>query len=939
MDVSKNEIEKQLLLVVHKFLSELEAERAVQAISLDASLDRELGIDSLGKVELLHRIENTFSIRLPKKTLADVKSLHDLVLVIEETALSSPLQIQQTYSPVLEAASLDLSSFKVLTDALKSYASKVPNRPHIYLQDELGNEQIIRYAELLNEAQAVARGLHQRGIRQGETIAIMLPTNDEFFYAFAGILLIGAIPVPIYPPFSADQIEEHAKREMKVLKNAQARILITFSRIKKIGDMLQPFIPSLKEVTTLGNLKSNTGTVPEVIMTPQDVALIQYTSGSTGDPKGVVLTHENILSNLHAIGKSVQIQPTDINVSWLPLYHDMGLMNWLASLCFGIPLTVMSPLTFLSRPEKWLWAIHYHRATLSAAPNFAYEMCVKEINTKDIEGLDLSSLRFAFCGAESISPKTIHKFIQKFAPFGFKPESFTPAYGLAEVTAALTVHTQKGYPRIDKIQREIFEKENRALPSEASHESDYLEFVSCGEVIPEHTVRVVDDEDNELNERTVGNIQFNGPSAMQGYFNNPTAAQKTDHNGFWETGDLGYMADNTLFVTGRKKDLIIKAGRNIYPEEVEEIVNQISGIQQGCVIAFGVSDPHTGTEKLVVVAETFQSHQIKREKIRAEIIKQMSTTLNIPPDVIVLVAPHSIPKTASGKLQRAECKKNYLNGKIGRRRLPVIMQLIKLKLKSITRKITTGLITAAKCIYSMYVAIILLFTVLPVWFTLFFLSRQVSAKICRLCARTIFRLIFCPIKISGKHQFQKNKAIIYVANHASYVDGLLLLGLLPPEVIMTGKKEVLQFPLIKTFVKKLGVLTVDRMDFTKSLEDSQLIKATLQDGKSILIFPEGTFTYATGLRPFKLGAFQLSAETKTPICPLAIRGTRNILRDGSFFPKPGKITFNVGELIYPKQNDWNEIVRLHSLVRSEIAKNCGEPVIDVIGAGPAQRKC
>jgi len=935
MDVEKNDIEKQLLSIAHRFLSELEAERAVQAISLDASLDHELGIDSLGKVELLHRIENTFSIHLPEKTLADVKSLRDLVPLIEKIASESPIKIKPVYSPILESVSLNFSSTTFLIDALKSYASKQPNRPHIYLQDEQGHEQIIRYAELLDGAKTVARGLHQRGIKSGETIAIMLPTTDEFFYAFLGILLVGAIPVPIYPPFRADQIEEYAKREAKILKNAQVRILITFARVKILGDMLKPFVPSLIEVTTLDSLRVKTGSVPEISIKPHDIALIQYTSGSTGDPKGVVLTHENMLSNMHAIRKSVDIQPTDVNVSWLPLYHDMGLMCWLASMYFGIPLTIMSPLIFLSRPERWLWAIHYHRATISGAPNFAYELCVKEINLKDIQGLDLSSLRFTFCGAETINPKTIHAFIEKFKPFGFKPDSFAPAYGLAESTVALTIPTKKRYPLIDKIQREKFEKENRAIPSATSNEREYLEFVACGEIISEHSLRIVDDAGNILNDRMVGNIQFSGPSAMQGYFDNPAATEKAKDNYYWNTGDLGYMADNELFVTGRKKDLIIKAGRNIYPEEIEEIVNQIAGIQSGGVIAFGVSDQRTGTEKLVIVAETFQTQKTKREKMHAEIIKQMSLTLDIPPDVIIFVAPHTIPKTASGKLQRSECKKNYAEGKIKHRQLPAKVQLIKLGLKSISQKMENVIKTLLKFIYAIYVGIILLVTTLPVLVILFLSPQKIAAKICRFWARSVFRLIFCPIKIKGQQLLQHNYAVIYVANHASYADALLILGLLPPGVVLTGKKELMQFPLINIFIKKLKIITVDRMDFEKSLEDRKLIEAAINNGKSVLIFPEGTITYATGLRPFKLGAFHLSTETQTPICPIAINGTRKILRDGSYFPTPGKINVTIGELIFPKKNDWDEVVRLHASVRSEIAKNCGESVIDLIGAEPA----
>lgn len=612
MKLHQNEIEQQLISITREFLLELEAERAVQAITLEASLERELGIGSLGKTELFQRIEKVFSIRLPENAMIKADSLVDLAKIIQQIspASSIPTDTQQ-FSPILETLSLNLTTATTLLDVIRIYAAKEPKRPHIYLQNELGKEQIIHYGELLEKALLVANGLWKRGIQPGETIAIMLPTHEEFFYTFCGILLAGAIPIPIYPPFRPDQIEEYTKREAKILKNAQARILVTFSQAKSLSQILRTFIPSLKEVVTLNNLQTPAAdSSPSISVAFNDIALIQYTSGSTGDPKGVTLTHANIIANIRSIGKSVPVKPTDICVSWLPLYHDMGLMTWLASLYFGLPVTILSPLAFLTRPERWLWAIHYHRGSLSGGPNFAYELCVKKIDPKDIEGLDLSSWRFAFNGAEAINPRTLERFSKKFSPYGFKIEAFAPVYGLAETTVGLTFPPTMRVPLIDKIQREFFEKENKAIP--ASQDTKHvIEYVGCGEPLIDHEIRIVNDAGNELPERMVGNIQFRGPSAMQGYYGNPAATAKTFHNGWWYTGDLGYCVGKELFITGRKKDLIIKAGRNLYPEEIEEIVSQIAGIRRGCIVAFGTTDPESGTEKLIVVAETYE---ITKEK-------------------------------------------------------------------------------------------------------------------------------------------------------------------------------------------------------------------------------------------------------------------------------------------------------------------------------------
>lgn len=928
------EIENRLFELVQKFLRELQAERALRAISLDASLERDLGIDSLGKVELIHRIEHEYSIHLPEKTLTEVDSLHDLVKLIQKTSAEHGAAIKpKQFTPTLSATALDLSSASTLLDVIRAHATQEPNRPHIYMQNEEGDEEIISYGKLYEEAMSVALGLYNRGIQPGETIAIMLPTCDAFFYVFCGVLLAGAVPVPIYPPIRPDRIEEYAKREAKILQNAQVRILITFSRAEILSNMLQTFIPSLKEVTTFKNLKTKKGELPIINVEPTDPFLIQYTSGSTGDPKGVLLTHQNFLANLRGIGKGIPMKPTDIGVSWLPLYHDMGLMNWMGSLYYGIPTTIMSPLTFLTRPERWLWTIHYHRATISGGPNFAYELCTKKIDAKDIEGLDLSSWRYAFNGAERINPRTLERFYKRFSAYGFKLESFAPVYGLAESTVALTFPPNPRPPRIDKIDRQIVELKNKAVP--ASNSEDTLEFVACGQAMQDHDVRIVDSNGNVVPERTIGNVEFTGPSAMQGYFNNPAATQKAYRaGGWWDSGDLGYLADKELFITGRKKDLIIKAGRNLYPEEVEQIVSQVHKIRKGCVVAFGVNDPSTGTEKLIVVAETHDLDKESKQKISTEIIEKMAIDLGIPPDLILLVAPRTIPKTSSGKLQRSGCKQLYLDGKLNRYQLPAKFQIAKLTLISVFRKFSSWLGYIGKFLYVTYIGILLLLTAPFIWLSVVTLPRKSGAKVTRFWARNFFRFAFCPIHIEGEQNLQKGTTYIYAANHASYSDALLLIAILPAGVIFTAKQEVRDIPIIRTFVKKLGYITVERTDFLKSLENKKQIEESLKQGQSIVIFPEGTFTYATGLRPFKLGAFTVAAETGKPICPVSIQGTRSILRGDSKLARPGTIKVTIGKPVVPKGKDWDEILRLHSLVRAEIAKNCGEPVIDIITAGP-----
>ncbi|MBI2956292.1 MAG: fatty acyl-AMP ligase, partial [Acidobacteria bacterium] len=503
---------------------------------------------------------------------------------------------------------------KTLTEVLWLRARYGASATHLHLWEDDEQATTIIHGELLQGAAAVARGLAFHGVGRGDAVAIMLPTGAEFFFTFFGTLLAGAVPVPIYPPFRADKIEEYAERQTAILANAEARLLVTFRQAERLAWLLKPRVRSLAGVVTAEQLARtfsfppslDTGTTDERadFARADDIALIQYTSGSTGNPRGIVLTHANLLANLRAIGEGVAVRADDVTICWLPLYHDMGLIGcWLFSLYFGLPIVVLSPVAFLRRPERWLWAFHRHHGTLSPAPNFAYELCARKVPEAALAGLDLSSWRVALNGAEPISVETLARFTERYARYGFRAEAMMPVYGLAECTVALTFAPVGRPPRIDRIQRTLFQQERRAEPAAAS-ESDALRFVSVGRALPEHEVRIVDDADQPLGERVEGHVQFRGPSAMQGYHRSPeaTAAVRTA-DGWHLTGDLGYLAEGELFITGRTKDLIIKAGRNLYPQEIEEIAAEVEGVRRGCVAAFAVPEPKTGSEALVLVAE------------------------------------------------------------------------------------------------------------------------------------------------------------------------------------------------------------------------------------------------------------------------------------------------------------------------------------------------
>lgn len=931
MENKPSVIEAKLIPIIRDFLLEMKADRASRVLTLDAHLESDLGIDSLGKMELFHRVEKLFHIQLSEASMGKIETLSELVTAIKNANPPKAIMAQAIIEPLAQTR-IDPLTSKTLVESLRMHAEFEPNRPHIYLQDEYGAEQVINYGQLLNAARRNAVGLINLGFQPGETAAIMLPTSEQFFYAFFGILLAGGVPVPIYPPFRMDRIEEYAKREAIILRDAEVRALITFDKAVTLSKLLQTFIPSLKSVVTVDTLMALQGELPEIPIEAEDPALIQYTSGSTGDPKGVLLNHRNLITNLSTAGSTLNVGPTDAMVSWLPLYHDMGLIGtWLGSLYYGIPITIMSPLIFLARPERWLWAIHYHRGTISAAPNFAYELCLRNIRKESIEGLDLSSWRLAFNGAEAVNPKTLERFIKKFSAYGFKAESMFPVYGLAESTVALAFPELEQGPKIDRIAREEFAKEHSAVAVPAS-EKNALEFVCCGKAIANHQIRIVDKNGQPLEERKIGQLQFRGPSAMQGYYHNPEKTKAIFQNGWWYSGDYAYMVDGEIYITGRKKDVIIIAGRNIYPEEVEDLTAEIEGVRKGCVVAFGVTDAKRGTEKFLIVAETHEKDKHIRDQICAEVTEKIVTAIGIPPNQVILLAPRTIPKTSSGKLKRASCKDSYIKGKLTRRGLGTGFQFAKLFLAGAFNKLKSWIGTAARVVYAIYISIFLLISIPLVWLLVVLSPKRIACNIIRYWSRALLFVVACPVSVEGREHLSKYSPMVLVSNHASYIDPIVLLALLKECPTFIGKKELLKIPILRSCMKKMGCIAVDRIDFSKSLQETQQIVATLEQKESIAIFPEGTFAYATGLRPFKSGAFKVAVDSATPICPITLNGTRKILRGNYLLPRPGKIKVTISEPIVPQSKDWQEVIRLHTAVRSEIAKYCGESSIDLASA-------
>jgi len=927
MQPKERQIERELIAITQQFLIESE-EPYHKEIRLELSLQRHLGIDSLGRAELFDRIARKFSVSIPDHVLTEADSLADIAAFLSHAAPNS--NFTETMTPHEERTSVDPSSARSLIEVLLQYGEHAGDKTHIFFQHEDGQQEKITYQQLLASALRVANGLKVLGLKQGETVAIMQPTHPNFFDSFFGILLAGGIPVPIYPPFRMHMLETYVKTEAHILKNAEVRILITFDQAEKLSHLLKAFVPSLNHVTTVDELIQASPLSKIFYAKEGDSGLIQYTSGSTSYPKGVLLTHQNLITNIQAYGQAIQVKPDDVAVSWLPLYHDMGLIGmWLGSLYYGVPLVLLTPFSFLNHPERWLWAIHYHRGTLSGAPNFAYELCARKIEPALIEGLDLSSWRVAANGAEKIYPQTLNDFAKKFAPYGFKANALLPVYGLAESTVGLILPPLGREVVIDYVDRKKFENEKIATPST---DKNALAFVGCGQPITGHEIRIVDDEDQSLPARHVGHLQFRGPSMMKGYYNNPEATQAIFHDGWFDSGDLAYQANNDVFITGREKDLIIKAGRNIYPAEIEELVGHIAGIRLGCVTAFGINDDKRATEQIIVVAETRETKKDAIEKLTEKVKEILAETIDVLPDHVILVQPHVVPKTSSGKLQRSACKQLYLEGKLGKTQAPTWLQYIKLSLRWIASKTLSLISNFFRFLYSIYVVIVFFLTYVPLYIAVYFSKRKQGAKVAKLWARFILAATFCPLTVIGREKLTIKSPVIYAANHASYMDAIVMIAILPADTRMIGKKELLASKFSSMFMRKLEYVGVDRLDTPKGVENTKDIQEVLKRGASVMIFPEGTFSYSIGLRPFRLGAFKIAVETETAICPIALYGTRFIMRDGEKFLKPGRIRITVCDPIMPKGQEWQDVTQLRNAVRKEIAAYCGEPSLDFIAA-------
>jgi fatty-acyl-CoA synthase len=526
--------------------------------------------------------------------------------------------------------------------------------------------QLLKWSDLLDRAWRVAQHLLGLGLERGGRVIVMLPTSEAWATTFFGAILAGGVPVPVGPTFSFGGIERYVDTVRHIAKDAEARFFVGTEHVRQHLAALRAGNPCLEHFMLPDEIDCAPRSVRALpSRSPDDLAVLQYTSGTTSDPKGVMISHRALLANAYMIGERVGMSPRDTGVSWLPLFHDMGLVGALmTSLYWHYPLLLMPAEAFLMHPRRWLQRVTELRATLSVAPNFAYQSCVERISERHAEALDLTRWRCAFNGSEMVRPTTLNAFVERYAQRGFKGSAFLPVYGMAENTLAATFPRRGGGWTSLTLDRTELERNHRARLSAGGPSS--MEIVSVGTPLAGTRVGIEDDSGRFAEPGVVGEIVIRSGSLMSGYFHNDEHTARALRDGWLHTGDLGFVHEGELFITGRAKELIIKRGRNYYPDDIESVAAEVGGSQIMQVAAFSCPNEAAGTEDIVLVLETKAIASHERETLDKAINGALIAAFGIRADATVFVPPRTIRRTTSGKVQRTALRAQYMQGQITR---------------------------------------------------------------------------------------------------------------------------------------------------------------------------------------------------------------------------------------------------------------------------------
>ncbi len=549
-----------------------------------------------------------------------------------------------------------LDGVQTLVEALVELARRHPDYPCLVFADRSGREERLTLGALRARAAAVQACLEARGVAPGDHVVLVLPTGPELVAAYFGVLFAGAIPALASTPTQRVAAPDAYRRLLAgLLACGPARAVYCDARTAELrrGDGGS----ALGGALLLGpdDAREGAASPAPVAADPARTATIQFSSGSTGAPKGIRLSHRAMLDNIRAVRDGLGLTPRDVSVNWIPLYHDMGLIDaFLLPLLSGCPTVLIPTTDFIREPRLWLDALHRYRGTISWAPNFAYALCVQRIRDDELAGLDLSSWRIAINAAEPVLARTIAQFSERFAPYGFDPRAMTPAWGLAENVTIATAHPVDSAPRIERIDRAALAR-GRAEPCTG----DGLDSVAIGRCLPRCKIEIRDGG-RLLGEREVGEVWLASSSLFEGYHRAPERTAQVLRDGWLNTGDRGYVADGDLFFVARDKDLIVIAGEKYAPHDLETVINEVPGVREGCAVVFGVLDDERGTEVLGAVVETKLEDPDELAALERAIRTHVTRTTGLALRHLKLVPPGGVHKTTSGKLARSATRERYL---------------------------------------------------------------------------------------------------------------------------------------------------------------------------------------------------------------------------------------------------------------------------------------
>jgi len=557
---------------------------------------------------------------------------------------------------------MSIADYPTLVHALRERSTQSPDRRAVTFLNEDGRVELLTYGQLLRQAQGYARAYRDLGAGPGNLVILVMNHALELIPAFWGALLAGVVPTIF--PYQTEKLDAdiYRQRVRRLVEQSGARHVVTFAEFQpaliELFAGLDVAVLRTDELARPGREEPGTALPP---VRGAQAAFIQYSSGTTGLQKGVVLSHQAALNNVQAIARAVEIRADDVVVCWLPLHHDMGLITgMMLPILAGIPAVLISPFQWVRDPAVLLKAIHEYRGTLCWMPNFAFNHCARSIRERDLQGLDLSHWRTLIDGGEPVRLDSLQLFTNRFAPLGFRESALGAGYGMAEITGAVCITPMGRPPRVDWVSLRTLQEAQRAEPAPPEQPGS-TPIVSSGRLVQGVEAQIVDAQDRPLPERHIGEILVRSNAMLSGYHNRPDLTQQAMNLGWHRTGDLGYMSEGDLFVTGRLKDLIITGGRNVYPEDLEALAATVEGVRPGRAVAFGLPDATLGTEAIVMVCELREAGDptlglaVERE-LRRRVTQQLDLALS----EVRFVDKGWVVKTPSGKVARSANREKFL---------------------------------------------------------------------------------------------------------------------------------------------------------------------------------------------------------------------------------------------------------------------------------------